>query len=142
MGKQNHISLKDILSAVNGAMRSHGNKCLKPHYKKQKKPNSHYSFGLCYIASEAVFHLMKEFNHTNLKPMVGRVKNNTHWWLEDTITKKRIDPTKNQFETKSLRNSFYKAGKGCGFLTKKPSKRAQILINHAKKELKTAILFN
>lgn len=132
MSKKQDVSIQNILSAVRKAMRAYGAKCLTPKYRKQKQTDDHYSFGLCYVASEAVMHLAREFNDLNLKPCVGRVADNTHWWLEKSDTGERIDPTKSQFKDMALREKFYAVGRGSGFLTKQPSKRSQILIDHAR----------
>jgi len=48
----------------------------------------------------------------------------THWYLR-TPWPYPIDPTADQFS----RAVDYAAGRGCGFLTKKPSKRAQIVLD-------------
>jgi hypothetical protein len=90
--------------------------------------------GKCYYASEAAYHLLggKEAGYT---PMVatydesdeatGRYFHNTHWWLrraDGTI----LDITAGQYDYCFPYSSL---GKGCGFLTKRPSKRAQEIID-------------
>lgn len=50
----------------------------------------------------------------------------THWWLQNKITNVIVDPTKEQYLPDK---PPYHLGRGSGFLTKKPSKRAQIVIN-------------
>jgi len=47
----------------------------------------------------------------------------THWFLRRYD--KVIDPTVRQFK----RTPLYSRGHGCGFLTRQPSKRAQIIID-------------
>lgn len=128
-------SIKCILNAVDSAMKEHGEDCLSSRYKKLKSNDDHYSFGLCYVASEAVKHLSQRILELDLKPCVGRVGELTHWWLEDTQTGERIDPTQKQFSDKSLLHKFYEAGRETGFLTKTPSKRSLPLIDHASKVL-------
>jgi hypothetical protein len=135
MRHEKQISLKDILSAVNRAMQEVGQDCLHPRYKKLKTSNDHYSFGLCYPASEAVKFLCDEFNHHKLKPCVARVGDGTHWWLEDIDNGNIIDPTAKQFNDNNKVIKLHQLGKGCGFLTKDPSKRARRLIDNAKTHL-------
>lgn len=83
--------------------------------------------GWCYAASEAAYHLLggKEAGYT---PMVASyyidLQRFTHWWLrrpDGTV----LDITEGQFPYPFK----YSWGKGCGFLTKKPSKRAQEIID-------------
>lgn len=65
-------------------------------------------------------HLHPQFE---LWPHVGRLRGQTHWWLE-TPEGTIIDLTADQY-TKPFP---YHKGKRCGFLTVKPSKRAQAII--------------
>ena len=83
--------------------------------------------GWCYAASEAAYHLLggKAAGYT---PMVATYfidcERLTHWWLrrpDGSI----LDITEGQFSYKFP----YKWGRGCGFLTKAPSKKAQEIIN-------------
>jgi hypothetical protein len=77
--------------------------------------------GQCYPATEAVYHLAGG-KDAGLTPMVCRYSNDelTHWWLRGP-NQEVYDPTSAQFP-----ESFpYEQGKGCGFLTKEPSKRAR-----------------
>ncbi len=86
--------------------------------KNRKNPMA----GHCYVASEVYFHLSSEI----MKPCVVRVNREiTHWFLENIDTGERVDITAAQFKSKS---PPYEKAKGCGFLTKQPSKRAAILI--------------
>lgn len=77
--------------------------------------------GHCYIMAEAAFHLIK-----GCKAYVFRTDNDTHWFLRKG--NKIIDPTYEQFQEERIP---YELGKGCGFLTKSPSKRAYELIKRA-----------
>jgi hypothetical protein len=99
---------------------------IKPKYR-----TSHPVGGACYIAAEAVYHILGRGH--GFKPMVGRVGNMTHWWLEKEGI--RIDPTKSQFMHYRKVDEFYKAGRGCGFLTKEPSINAAILIDRVLSEM-------
>jgi hypothetical protein len=82
----------------------------------------------CYVASEAYYHL-KGGKAAGLKPVNGKVDGISHWWLVDSVGCV-IDITAEQFDAPV----DYSAGRGRGFLTKKPSKRAQELINRVSDE--------
>ncbi len=75
--------------------------------------------GHCYIASEAFCHL------TGAKPRVTRFGHSTHWWA--VLSEQVFDLTAEQFSEPVP----YSEGKGCGFLTKQPSKRAMALLERA-----------
>jgi hypothetical protein len=82
--------------------------------------------GHCYVASEAVWH-MSGGTESGLTPQVIRHEGATHWYLRRSDGE-IIDPTASQFQTPVP----YEQGRGCGFLTKAPSKRAQVVINRVK----------
>lgn len=75
--------------------------------------------GNCYVASEALFHILGG-KATGWKPMQMRTKGDTPWWLQhrDGLI---LDPSVRQFGKTRL---DYTMGRGGGFLTKHPSKRA------------------
>lgn len=82
--------------------------------------------GNCYVTCEALYHLLGG-KQAGLKPMVMKHEGTTHWfllmcsdWSSDII----IDPTVSQFKTQPN----YSKAKGCGFLTKQPSKKAKELM--------------
>jgi len=78
--------------------------------------------GHCYVASEVFYHLMGG-KKKGWKPMFIEHEGEPHWFIkseDDDI----VDVTADQFETKVP----YKKAIGKGFLTKEPSRRAQILI--------------
>ncbi len=104
---------------------------LNPAWKKiVKKEDNHFTAGHCYAASEALYHLLGG-KEAGFKPQVGKSDNGTtHWWLIDEDNK-ILDPTATQFFYKNLIPP-YNNGKGNGFLTKKPSKRAQTIIDRIK----------
>lgn len=84
--------------------------------------------GNCYVAAEALYHILggKEAGWT---PMVARTDTDTHWWIQKGGF--RLDPSRRQFNRRGkywLENNVYPKGRGCGFLTKKPSKRARELM--------------
>ena len=79
--------------------------------------------GHCYIASEAIYHLAGR-KEAGMKPMNVRHEGEQHWFLllpDDGI----IDVTAHQFKT----SVPYHLARGRGFLTKRPSKRAQELMD-------------
>jgi hypothetical protein len=98
---------------------------VSPELIKPKYRTAHPVAGACYIASEVAYHLLGG-KESGYKPMVGRVGQMTHWWLEKDG--QRFDPTKSQFMKYRVLKKFYDAGKGCGFLTKEPSKNAKVLL--------------
>ena len=101
---------------------------LNPEWAKKLETGKHHPYaGHCYAASEALYHLLggKEKGY---KPMRGKGLNNeSHWWIVDKDGNK-LDPTAEQFYFVGLKPP-YEAGKGNGFLTKTPSKRAKEIIS-------------
>lgn len=88
-----------------------------PRYRADANPLA----GHCYVASEVEYHLRGG------KPMFIRHEGEPHWFiLRDG---KVIDHTASQFQSKV----DYSKAKGKGFLTKQPSKRAQIVIERMHK---------
>lgn len=97
---------------------------LKKEYREINKTNLMY--GHCYVASEALYHLLKTVG-VKCHPCCGKDSRGiTHWWLEDSSSN-IIDPTVEQY-TSVGKTPPYSNGRRCGFLTRKPSKRAQIVI--------------
>ena len=80
--------------------------------------------GNCYAASEAIYHITGA-DAGPWRPHVMRVGRATHWFLRHRFTGEVLDPSVRQFQTLPS----YLRGRGCGFLTKRPSKAAQDLIN-------------
>lgn len=80
------------------------------------------SRGNCYYTCEALYHLLGG-KKAGYKPMHLRHENESHWYLQHA-SGLIIDPTASQF--KNLPN--YLDGKGKGFLTKQPSKKATALM--------------
>jgi hypothetical protein len=79
--------------------------------------------GNCYHTSEALYHLFGG-KEAGWKPMHLKHEGSSHWYLKHSTTNQIIDPTRSQFKTFPA----YANGKGKGFLTKQPSKRAQELM--------------
>lgn len=78
--------------------------------------------GHCYVASEALFHLMGG-KAAGLTPHTVRVDGVVHWFLR-TASGRIVDPTASQFEQEVP----YHLSRGRGFLTRGPSKRARTLM--------------
>jgi hypothetical protein len=95
---------------------------LNPKYKKLRTKKSHKFFGHCYVATEAFYHFYGKKH--GYKPQVIRIGDKTHWYLRKG--NEIVDITKEQFNFQIN----YDLGRGCGFLTKKPSKRTQWLIDN------------
>jgi hypothetical protein len=96
---------------------------LKPAFRRQWTP-ANPSYGFCYIASEALWHTgAREQGYV---PHCGRDDAGVvHWWLQRV--EDILDPTADQYLSQGL-TPPYARGRGCGFLTRQPSKRAQTLI--------------
>lgn len=75
--------------------------------------------GHCYVASEVLYHLYGKQN--GYTPACMAHENTMHWFLRNKQTGQILDITVEQFQ--SVPN--YKQARGCGFLTREPSKRAQ-----------------
>lgn len=82
-------------------------------------------YGNCYVASEALYHLLGG-KRSGWKPMVVGMRWCNHWFLVNTKTGQRLDATAEQFRGKTKPN--YSRARGCGFLTKRPSRRARRLM--------------
>ena len=80
--------------------------------------------GNCYITSEALFHLLGG-KKAGWKSMRLRVENDTHWFLKHE-SGLILDATASQFKF----TLDYTKAKGCGFLTKYPSKRARQMMEN------------
>ena len=82
--------------------------------------------GSCYVATEALYHSLKD--KYNLKIKRYKLDNGiVHWWLE-TEDGEVIDATKEQFDFVVP----YFLGKTGAFLTKEPSKRCMTLLERIK----------
>lgn len=88
--------------------------------RKTKGYGDHELAGLCYVASEALYHL----EPGTYKPFVVKLEDGTHWFLK-TADGEIVDLTAEQFN----QPVDYSKARGVSFLTTKPSKRAQIVID-------------
>ena len=113
------MTLVSIVNQVRGALVDSDDLRTKDY---KGSPNIYA--GHCYVASEAIYHLAKRAGIA-LKPMFIYHKDTPHWYLMDS--NRILDSTKEQFA--DLVN--YSKGRGKGFLTKRPSRRAVELIRRA-----------
>lgn len=74
--------------------------------------------GHCYVASECLALMLGP----DWRPRVMRHEGASHWYLQH-VDGAVADATATQFR----RAPSYHKGRGCGFLTREPSKRARIL---------------
>lgn len=108
---------RDLVAAATASL---DDSLRRPKY--QGNPN--HLAGHCYVASEALYHMMGGPDG-DWVPQVIRHENDTHWYLKHRESGEILDPTAGQFKTPVP----YEKGRGSGFLTRQPSKRAQELIN-------------
>ena len=96
---------------------------LKGRWKEQTNPLE----GHCYVAAEALWHLLGPGDWTpvcaSYRDAGGRT---THWWLRHRRTGRIADPTAEQYAPET---PPYHLGRGSGFLTRKPSRRAQVVLD-------------
>lgn len=78
--------------------------------------------GHCYVASEALYHLLGG-RLSGWTPMNVRVGSVSHWFLKGPDSE-ILDPTAAQFDI----HIPYAEARGRGFLTRMPSRRAQLLM--------------
>ncbi len=104
---------------------------IRPKYRGH---DNNPMYGHCYVASEALFHMLggwgSPYQAVRGKDETGDV----HWWLEHKITGHRYDVTADQFYSIG-RKPPYANGRAGPFLTKQPSKRAQIVLERVKAAL-------
>lgn len=84
--------------------------------------------GHCYVASEAVYHMLGG-QRAGWVPQSVQHEGGPHWYLKHKFSGYIIDPTASQFETPVP----YEKGVGRGFLTRQPSKRTQTVLDRIAK---------
>jgi len=107
-------SLDGLTSAIQGAL---SDDLRNKEYQGDSNPLT----GHCYVASEAAYHLLGG-KAAGWKPKF--FSQGRHWWLENEDGR-HLDVTAGQFPGPYP----YENGKGKGFLTAQPSKRAQVVID-------------
>jgi hypothetical protein len=97
---------------------------LRPKYREHV---SNPMYGHCYVASEALYHLLGA-RSSPFRPYHGKDDTgDVHWWLENTLTGHRYDITADQYYRVGKKPP-YDAGRLGSFLTEAPSKRARIVM--------------
>lgn len=95
------------------------------------------TFGHCYVAAETLFWLLGG-KASGFTPYTARDAQGTHWYLVGGGG--IVDPTASQYTSRGA-TPPYAQGRGCGFLTKQPSKRAAVLLDRLRAELKDTKIF-
>jgi hypothetical protein len=100
---------------------------LTPYWRAQNESSSTPSTGFCYIATEALFHMIGGLK-SGFKPVYLKDGDETHWWLINDAGV-ILDATFDQYDE----TPPYHLGKKAGFMNgyTKPSKRAAALIKLA-----------
>ena len=80
--------------------------------------------GHCYVASEAAWHALGGASSDWL-PCFIKHEGAPHWFLRERSTGRVLDITASQFATPPA----YELGRGKGFLTREPSKRASVVLS-------------
>jgi len=110
----------------------HRQELVQPRYQKEFP---HPVWGLCYVLAEAYYHL--EGKRLGFKPKVCLLSldnsgeslwSTNHWYLERPDDFECIDPVVEHLTKMHRFGIYYFKIRGCGFLTKKPSKRARDLM--------------
>jgi hypothetical protein len=109
-----------IITAIRSTLGPH---LVKKNYLKHRPADATPSWGCCYIATEALYHLWGKAN--GYTPMCLPYVLGTHWFLEQRPSGLQVDITADQFRGE---RPNYLAAKPKGFMTKQPSKRAQTII--------------
>ncbi len=100
---------------------------LLPKFRRMCPPDAHKTWGQCYAATEALFHMLGGFDG-DWRPVRGKDDDGiVHWWLENSAGQ-RLDPTAEQY-TSQGKEPPYDRGRRAGFLTREPSKRARAIID-------------
>jgi hypothetical protein len=95
---------------------------LRQPYRARVEGGAHPATGHCYVACEALYSLLGG-KAAGWTPMCQQHEGGPHWWLRGP-SGEVVDPTAAQFSTPVP----YQLGKGKGFLTAQPSRRARIVI--------------
>lgn len=116
----------EVEQAIKAVQASLSPDLLRGRWKKQSHPLE----GHCYVAAEALWHLLgKDLWKPTCASYVDEDGKATHWWLVNKSSGQIADPTKEQYYPEE---PPYHLGRGTGFLTTNPSKRAQKVLNAIK----------
>lgn len=121
--------MDELLDAIRAALTPD---LLTPEWRaRAAAPQARPYTGHCYAASEAAYHLLGG-RAAGLHPMsVGREHGGPHWFLVND-TGDVIDPTAEQFTQRELEH-LYAHARGRGFLTRRPSRRARIVMDRVRR---------
>lgn len=114
------LPLEKLLAALPGALTS--DLLREPYRTWVEQEGAHPLTGHCYVATEALYHLLGG-KAAGWQPMHQKHEGGPHWWLRGP-SGEVVDPTAEQCDTPVP----YGLGRGKGFLTQKPSRRAQIVM--------------
>src|SRR5581483_10696597 len=92
-----HVSLMLAKTAINLLNKAYpkAKHLLRPDWRKENEKSKIHSTGFCYIASEALYHMLGG-TKSGMKPMCAPyAKGKTHWWLEKNGNV--YDPTADQY---------------------------------------------
>jgi hypothetical protein len=118
------IDIENTIKKIQGALTPD---LLKKPYRERNETNP--MFGHCYVATEALYHILKEDYPNRFSIFHGKDDEGiTHWWLHDNEKVKIIDATSDQYYSAGKTPPYEKSRRGA-FLTKLPSKRAVILMD-------------
>ena len=116
------MSATDIPQLVNRVRTLLGPHRLRPDFRRSRPANASPSWGCCYIAAEAIWHLLGG-PASGYRPTFIRHEDAPHWYLTGPAGEV-VDPTADQFVTAP----DYTKGVGKGFLTLAPSARARSIL--------------
>jgi hypothetical protein len=121
--KKGHAAkVAHVIASIRAKLGPH---VLRPDWRKRRPANATPSWGCCYVASEAAYHALGGAK-SGLRVMHIAHEGAPHWYLTDGRGRV-IDPTADQFSSPVP----YEQGRGKGFLTTEPSKRAVALLADA-----------
>ena len=130
--------MKPPLQLLHSVTAACGPEFIKKPYAARRPPNAHPTWGNCYVACEALYHLWAK-DH-GFKPhwttlfdcnCSADCKGGTHWFLRNPKTGQVLDPTVEQFGGVI---PDYRQGICCGFLTKRPSNRCKQMLARIKEQ--------
>ena len=122
---QGHLEDAKVAHVVAAIRANLGPHVLRSDWRQRRPVNAAPSWGCCYVASEAAYHALGGAG-SGLRVMHVTHEGAPHWYLT-TEDGRVVDPTADQFS----RPVPYGQGKGKGFLTAAPSKRALALMADA-----------
>lgn len=108
-----------VVAAIRANLGPH---VLRSDWRQHRPVNAAPSWGCCYVASEAAYHALGGAK-SGLRVMHVTHEGAPHWYLT-TADGRVVDPTADQFSSPVP----YGQGRGKGFLTIAPSKRASSLL--------------